>query len=111
MPPLRHARATSAFLKQVRDLLARRGQRFAYVRVLENDAGDGSKGGHAHILLHLPPAVSLGSYQPHWQHMGTRRNPRQPMPGNLAAVEEGLSIMSREHKTNKCLTCARRPAS
>lgn len=48
------AAATSALLTLVRDWLRKRGHRFACVWVRENDDGDGSKGSHVHILLHVP---------------------------------------------------------
>lgn len=50
-------RATGALLTLVRDWLRKQGHRFACIWVRENDNGDGSKGSHAHILLHVPPGV------------------------------------------------------
>jgi len=46
--------ATGALLTRVRDWLRKHGHRFACVWVRENDMGDGSKGSHVHILLHVP---------------------------------------------------------
>ena len=49
--------ATRALLTLVRDWLRKQGHRFACVWVRENDEGDGSKGSHVHILLHVPAGV------------------------------------------------------
>ncbi len=49
------AAAITAFLKLARDHLAYRGQPFASAWVRENDDGDGSKGSHVHILMHVAP--------------------------------------------------------
>ena len=49
--------ATGALLTLVRDWLRKQGHRFACVWVRENDDGDGSKGSHVHILLHVPITV------------------------------------------------------
>ena len=49
--------ATRALLTLVRDWLRKQGHRFACVWVRENDEGDGSKGSHVHILLHVPAKV------------------------------------------------------
>lgn len=57
------AAATGAFLTLVRDWLRKRGQRTAHVWVRENDEGDGSKGSHVHILLHLP----MGAPWTYWR--------------------------------------------
>lgn len=45
---------TGALLTLIRDWLRKQGHRFACVWVRENDDGDGSKGSHVHILLHVP---------------------------------------------------------
>ena len=49
--------ATGALLTLVRDWLRKQGHPFACVWVRENDEGDGSKGSHVHILLHVPATV------------------------------------------------------
>ena len=49
--------ATRALLTLVRDWLRKQGHRFACVWVRENDEGDGCKGSHVHILLHVPDCV------------------------------------------------------
>lgn len=54
----RAAAATGKFLKLIRDALA--GQALAYAYARENDEGDGRKGSHVHILLHVPPMAGEG---------------------------------------------------
>jgi hypothetical protein len=49
--------ATGRLLKLLRDALAVRGLPCAFAWVRENDAGNGMKGAHVHILLHIPPAA------------------------------------------------------
>ena len=55
VPDNRAAAATGAFLKLASQFLQKRGERFAYVWVRENDDGDGCKGSHVHILAHVRP--------------------------------------------------------
>ena len=52
-------RATGDFLKLAGQFLRSKRQPFAFVYVRENDEGDGSKGPHSHLLLHVPPAIAL----------------------------------------------------
>lgn len=52
------AAATGAFLKRARQLFQKRAEPFAYIWVRENDGGDGSKGSHVHLLLHVPPSMA-----------------------------------------------------
>lgn len=54
VPDSRAAAATGRFLKQAGDWIGKRGGRIAWLWVRENDEGDGSKGSHVHILLHVP---------------------------------------------------------
>jgi hypothetical protein len=49
-------RATSHLLTAWRDWLRDRGSVWACVWVRENDDGDGSKGSHLHVLVHVPEA-------------------------------------------------------
>lgn len=51
-------RATGDFLKLAGQFLRSKRQPFAFVYVRENDEGDGSKGPHSHLLLHVPPAIA-----------------------------------------------------
>jgi hypothetical protein len=51
-------RATGDFLKLAGQFLRSKRQPFAFVYVRENDEGDGSKGPHSHLLLHVPPATA-----------------------------------------------------
>jgi hypothetical protein len=55
--------ATGRFLKLAGDWVRTRGQRIAWVWVRENGAGEGT---HVHILLHLPPGLSLARLQLGW---------------------------------------------
>lgn len=50
--------ATGALIKLMSQFLQKRGERFAYVWVRENDDGDGQKGSHVHILAHVRPGVA-----------------------------------------------------
>ena len=75
VPDDRQAAATGAFLTLGRDWLRKRGARFAWSFVRES--GDG-KGGHAHILMHVPPdlAVDFGRRQRSWIKRVTGRRYR-----------------------------------
>ena len=75
VPDDRQATATGAFLTLGRDWLRKRGARFAWSFVRES--GDG-KGGHAHILMHVPPdlAVDFGRRQRSWIKRVTGRRYR-----------------------------------
>jgi hypothetical protein len=64
--PDQGATATQAFIKSIRDWLHAQGLPFAYIWVRENDFGDGTKGDHVHILLHLPKGKTLGRLQRRW---------------------------------------------
>ena len=44
----------SSFFNLARDWARKRGHEIAYVWIRENDFGDGMKGEHVHILLHIP---------------------------------------------------------
>lgn len=61
------AAATGAFLTLVRDWLRKRGGQLAYVWVRENDKGDGAKGSHVHILMHIPSGAPWTYWRSrHW---------------------------------------------
>jgi hypothetical protein len=62
------AKAVGAYLKLHRQFLRSRGFPFAYIWVREDDDGDGSKGTHAHILMHVPPdaAPAVRRQQRRW---------------------------------------------
>tara|TARA_R110001599_G_scaffold8639_1_gene41815 strand:+ start:2488 stop:3153 length:666 start_codon:yes stop_codon:yes gene_type:complete len=47
----------SAFLNLARDWARKRGHEIAWVWIRENDFGDGMKGEHVHILLHIPEPI------------------------------------------------------
>lgn len=57
MPDDKARAATSVLLTLVRDWLRKQGHMFACVWVRENDNGDGSKGSHVHIIIHVPAGV------------------------------------------------------
>lgn len=59
-------RATGQYIKYIRDFIKRRGCNLAYVWVRENDSGDGSKGDHVHILIHIPNGQNFGRLQRRW---------------------------------------------
>lgn len=44
----------AAFFRLARDWARKRGNEISYVWIRENDFGDGMKGEHVHILLHIP---------------------------------------------------------
>lgn len=50
--------ATGALLRRAGQVLRAWSFPFAYVWVRENDIGDGSKGPHSHIMMHVPPAAA-----------------------------------------------------
>ena len=52
------AAATGGLIKLMSQFLQKRGERFAYVWVRENDEGDGQKGSHVHILAYVRPTVA-----------------------------------------------------
>ena len=54
------ATAISAIMKLATDWMRKRGYVIAYAWVRENDAGDGSKGSHVHILFHCPDTLPVG---------------------------------------------------
>ena len=64
--PRKAAWATGQFLKYTRDWLASKGLPFANVWIRENDDGDGSKGDHVHIALHIPKGITIGHRQQRW---------------------------------------------
>ncbi len=60
VPDAEAGAALGRLLKLIRDALAAMGLPFAFAWVRENDDGDGSKGSHAHILMHIPAAAGRG---------------------------------------------------
>ena len=69
-PDERAARSTGRFLKLAGDWIAKRGERITWAWVREN--GDG-KGGHVHILIHVPAGARLGDMQRRWLRSITGR--------------------------------------
>ena len=69
------AASTGALLTLVRDWLRKQDHRFACVWVRENDGGDGFKGSHVHILLHVPAELKwCGWRNRRWLERVTRRD-------------------------------------
>ena len=64
----RAAAATGSFIDRARRQQKKLGHGFACVWVRENDSGDGSKGSHVHIVMHVAPAgaAALASQQRRW---------------------------------------------
>ncbi|OAO04002.1 hypothetical protein A8B75_07965 [Sphingomonadales bacterium EhC05] len=56
--------AISGFIKLARDWARKRGHEIAWLWIRENDFGDGSKGEHVHILLHIPEPILREFIQP-----------------------------------------------
>lgn len=54
----------TAFNSLARDWARKRGHSIAYLWIRENDFGDGSKGEHVHILLHIPEPILREFIQP-----------------------------------------------
>jgi hypothetical protein len=60
------AEASGDLRKLSSDWLRTRGVEPAWAWVRENDAGDGSKGSHLHLLLHCPSSVPIGRMWRRW---------------------------------------------
>lgn len=60
------AAAIGKIMKLAADWTRKQGQVLAYAWVRENDAGDGSKGSHVHILCHCPDTVAIGRMWQRW---------------------------------------------
>jgi hypothetical protein len=67
------ARASGDLRKLLSDWLRTRGVEPAWAWVRENDAGDGSKGSHLHLLLHCPSSVPIGRMWRRWLRKITGR--------------------------------------
>jgi len=104
MDPYRWAKpCLQAFLKSARQWIERKGHKTAYVWVLENRGDGGGHGVHAHILIHVPDAISIRFHQlkPRWArkaglNMGIPGViKRKPTP-TLAAAKGKLRYMSKD---------------
>lgn len=60
------AQAIGRMMKLATDWARKQGQVIAYAWVRENDAGDGSKGSHVHILFHCPDTIPIGRMWQRW---------------------------------------------
>lgn len=58
--------ALGSILKLAADWMRSRGAVIAHAWVRENDAGDGSKGSHVHILCHCPDTLPIGRMWQRW---------------------------------------------
>lgn len=54
----------ASFFRLARDWARKRGHEISFLWIRENDFGDGSKGEHVHILLHLPEPILREFIQP-----------------------------------------------
>jgi hypothetical protein len=78
-------------LKRLAELAKRSGGQFAAIWVRENGAG---KGGHVHLLLHLPPGITLRGRIPKWIKLAGGRciagvSVVHSIGGRLSAAESG----------------------
>jgi hypothetical protein len=73
IPDTEAAWATGRFLKLASDWAATKGGRLIWAWVRENDLGDGSKGSHAHILIHCPSTLPFGRMGRRWLRRITGR--------------------------------------
>lgn len=67
------AAAIGKLMKLATDWIRRQGRIFTYAWVRENDAGDGSKGSHVHILCHCPDTIPIGRMWQRWLRNVTGR--------------------------------------
>ena len=63
--------ALGTILKLAADWMRSRGAVIAHAWVRENDAGDGSKGSHVHILCHCPDTLPIGRMWQRWLRKAT----------------------------------------
>lgn len=63
--------ALGSILKLATDWMRSRGNMIAHAWVRENDAGDGSKGSHVHILCHCPDTLPIGRMWQRWLRKAT----------------------------------------
>ena len=89
------ANAIGRFLKLHRQFLASRGEPFACVWVREDDDGDGMKGAHVHILMHVPSftAPAVTGRQRRWLRMVTGQPYRT---GSLHTSRIGGTVRAAE---------------
>jgi hypothetical protein len=89
------AAAIGVFLKLHRQFLASRGFPFACVWVREDDAGDGSKGPHVHVLMHVPPdaAPAVTRRQKRWLRIASGKPYRA---GGLHTSRIGGTVRAAE---------------
>jgi hypothetical protein len=67
------AYATGRIMKLATDWIRTKKQVFAWAWVRENDAGDGRKGSHVHILCHCPDTLPIGRMWRRWLRKVTGR--------------------------------------
>lgn len=98
IPEAKSAWATGQFLKYLRDWLRKRKLSFSYVWIRENDYGDGSKGDHVHILVHIPKGQTIGRLQLRWIKRITGRTYRKGViqTGRVGGTADA-AVASPEH--------------
>jgi hypothetical protein len=102
--PDRYARASLlAFIKSARQWIERRGGQTAVIWVLENQAGVGRPGLHAHLIMHVPPSLKVRFHQlrKRWTHKAKLNANKagvvnfDPLPA-LANAKGKLLYMSKD---------------
>jgi hypothetical protein len=71
------AKATGRLIKLASDWCTTKGVKMSWAWVRENDEGDGSKGSHAHILLHCPADLPIGRMWRRWLRRLTNQKYRR----------------------------------
>lgn len=97
----RARRSLGEFLKSARQWVERKGERTAYIWTLENRGG--GDGVHAHVLIHVPPAIATRFHQlkPRWARKAGLNMAianvinREPLP-TLKAAKGKLKYMSKD---------------
>ncbi|MEK6542656.1 MAG: hypothetical protein AABZ45_11125 [Pseudomonadota bacterium] len=83
------AHANERLMKLASDWARRKGARIYWAWVRENDAGDGSKGSHVHLLIACPRALPIGRMWRRW----LRNITGQPyQPGTIATRTIGGNL-------------------
>ena len=87
------ALATARLVKLASDWAASKGVRILWAWVRENDAGDGSKGSHVHILLHCPARLPIGRM---WQRWLRRITARPYQRGTIKSERIGRTLNAHD---------------
>lgn len=93
IPDCTAAKATGDVIKLASDWARRPGQRLLWAWVRENDAGDGSKGSHVHILLYCHPSMPIGRM---WRRWIGRVSGRSYRAGTVKSRTIGPSLLAAQ---------------